>query len=67
MRASQVKDRRLDAERVGPGYHVAQDAFALGGGTALASLGLLSMPINRHKFHSSSLHFLAKGLGVLPC
>ena len=31
MRASQNEDRCLDPERAGPGYHVAQDVFALGG------------------------------------
>ena len=25
------------------------------------------MPIDRGKFESSSLHFFAKGVGVLPC
>jgi putative tryptophan/tyrosine transport system substrate-binding protein len=35
MRAGQIEDRCLDAERAGPGYHVAQDMFALGGGTTL--------------------------------
>jgi hypothetical protein len=28
MGASQIEDRRLDAERAGPGDHVAQDVFA---------------------------------------